>query len=678
MFDEQEIRKTICLMKPENQLFEIRIVYGNKNVYSGYFCEIDTLIRELKHISYTTDCNVYITLNSLNQACYDRTQKNKFERSSKATTSDKDVVGYDWLMVDLDPVRPAGTSSTDEQIEKAKQLGNKIFVFMQSLGFEKPLTAFSGNGVHLLYRVKIKNEAEKVKLLEKSLKTLNMLFSTSDVDVDMKYFNPSRICKLYGTLAQKGTNSTERPHRMSKILGNYGEIKATTMKYLEKLCELYPKQEKPQHYNHYQPQEFDLENWLSNYGIRYQTTVFADGTKYILDCCPFDSNHKGKDACLFQSRNGAIGFHCFHNSCADKTWQDVRLLYEPDAYSKVYDRDYRRPNYQNPNYIIETRPELKEEEGKPVFYTTEQIRLLQTPPEEYMKSGIHEIDRCMRGLKKTYVSVLSGLRASAKSSFISQMLLDIAQQGYRSAIFSGELTPKNFMKWMNLQAAGKAYVMPTKYENFFQCKQGVEKKISTWLNNKLYIYNNDYGNDFELIMEQMEKAVMDHKVDFIVLDNLMALNISRLDHDMYKQQSLFVHNLELFAKRTNTHVLFVAHPRKAMGFLRLEDISGSNDIPNRVDNAFIMHRINEDFKDSYKTRFNKSADHMFPNATNVIEICKDRDGGIQDKFIPLYFERETKRLKNEIAEYKQYDWGDSSDGFAPIGDEVTPFGKEEE
>lgn len=678
MFDEQEIRKTIALMKPEKQLFEIRVVFGNKNVYSGYFNDVDILLRELKHMTYTADCNVYITLNSLNQACFDRTQKNKFERSSKATTSDKDVVGYDWLMVDLDPVRPTGTSSTNEQIEKAKQLGNNIFTFMQSLGFEKPLTAFSGNGVHLLYRVRMKNEAEKVKLLEKSLKTLNMLFSTSEVDVDMKNFNPSRICKLYGTLAQKGTNSKERPHRMSKILGDNEDIKATSMKYLEKLCEMYPKQEKPQHYNHYQPQEFDLEEWLSKYNIGYQSTAFADGTKYILDCCPFDSNHKGKDACLFQSRNGAIGFHCFHNSCSDKTWQDVRLLYEPDAYSKSYEKEYRRPNYQNPNYIIETRPELKEEEGKPVFYTTEQIRLLQAPPEEYIKSGIHEIDRYMRGLKKTYVSVLSGLRASAKSSFISQILLDVAQQGYRSAIFSGELTPKNFLKWMNLQAAGKANVVATQYENFFLCKHGVEEKISKWLDKKLYLYNNDYGNDFELIMDQMEKAVIDHKVDLIILDNLMALNISRLDRDLYKQQSLFVQDLEVFAKRTNTHVLFVAHPRKAIGFLRLEDISGSNDIPNRVDNAFIIHRINDDFKDLYKTRFKKNADDTFPSATNVIEICKDRDGGIQDKFIPLSFEKETKRLKNEIAEYKQYGWGDSSDGFTPLGNEVTPFEEEGE
>ena len=41
-------------------------------------------------------------------------------------------------------------------------------------------------------------------------------------------------------------------------------------------------------------------------------------------------------------------------------------------------------------------------------------------------------------------------------------------------------------------------------------------------------------------------------------------------------------------------------------------------------------------------------------ATNCIEIAKDRDGGTQDVFIPLYYEKETKRLRNDKSEYKVY------------------------
>ena len=59
-------------------------------------------------------------------------------------------------------------------------------------------------------------------------------------------------------------------------------------------------------------------------------------------------------------------------------------------------------------------------------------------------------------------------------------------------------------------------------------------------------------------------------------------------------------------------------------------------------------------------------------ATNVIEIAKDRDGGTQDVFIPLWYELETKRLKNYQSENVIYGW-DNDNGFE-YTDEETPFG----
>src|SRR5581483_3191670 len=44
------------------------------------------------------------------------------------------------------------------------------------------------------------------------------LFDNDRVKLDRKVFNPSRICKLYGTLARKGDPTPERPHRLSRIV----------------------------------------------------------------------------------------------------------------------------------------------------------------------------------------------------------------------------------------------------------------------------------------------------------------------------------------------------------------------------------------------------------------------------------------------------------------------------
>lgn len=671
MLNEKEIRKTIELMKPNSQLFEVRVIFNNKAMYSGYFNDADSLMAAFRELNVRGECNVYITLNSINPACYDRQQKNTFCKNAKITTSDNDIIGYDWLMIDLDPKRPSGTSSTNEQIEKAKEYGNKIYQFMRNLGFSKPLFANSGNGVHLLYRIRLKNSDENRKLIELSLKTLNMLFTSSEIDVDMKNFNQSRVCKLYGTKAQKGANSSDRPHRMSYIIGNPEAIELNDIKYLQKLCDLYPKEEKPQKYNNYQPREFDLEEWMNKYGLRYRKSSYADGTKYILDCCPFDSNHKGKDACIFHSRTGAIGFHCFHNSCADKTWRDVRLLFEPDAYEKRQ-QEYEKRIYAKPNRKQEVK-KIEETDGKPVFYTATDILNFPRKEESFVKSGIHMIDEKMRGFKKGYVSVISGLRASGKSSVISEICLDCVDFENRVGVFSGELAPKNFMRWMNLQAAGKGYVEPTQFDGYYNVSRKYQEKIANWLGDKFLLYNNEYGNDFSAIMEEFEKKIEADKLDLLILDNLMAFNISGLSDNKWDAQTEFVLSLQRLAKRKDIHIVFVAHPRKAMGFLRLDDISGTGDLGNAVDNAFIVHRVNNDFKRLTKLTFGWQDDNEIYQATNVIEIAKDRDGGLQDIFIPLFYEKESKRLKNYQAENKIYGWNKTDDGFSSVEDLEIPF-----
>lgn len=668
MIDEKEIRKAINVLKPNNQLFECRVIYNSRATYSGYFKGADELINGMSGIRDFADCNFYITLNELNCACYDRSQRGRFEKNSKATTSDSDVIGYQWLMVDLDPRRPTGTSSDANQIEKAKTKGNKIYIFMKNLGFEEPVMGFSGNGVHLLYAVNLNNSEDNKMLLKNALATLNMLFADDEVDVDMKNFNPSRVCKLYGTTAQKGSNSTERPHRMSYLVKVPEGIKPTDISYLKKLCDIAPKEEKPQKYNNYQPREFDLEEWLSKYGLRYRKTSYADGTKYILDCCPFDSNHKGKDACVFQSRSGAIGFHCFHNSCADKTWRDVRLLYEPDAYEK------RQQEYERKIYSKSKLEPVKIEpkEGKPVFYTAKDILNLPKEDERFIKTGIADVDRKVRGLKAGYTSVLSGLRASAKSTVLSQICCECIESDNRVGVYSGELSARNFMRWINLQAVGKSYVEPTQFDGYYNVSRKNQEKIADWMEGKFLLYNNDYGNNYRAVIKEFEERIVKNKLDLLILDNLMAFDIKDLADTKYDAQTEFVMSLHNLARKYNVHILFVAHPRKALGFLRLDDISGTGDLANAVDNAFIIHRVNNDFRRLSKMTFGWKDDEPIYGATNVIEIAKDRDGGTQDYFVPLYYEIESKRLKNYKAENKIYSWC-NDDGFEQIAREEIPF-----
>ena len=670
MIDEAEIRRTISTMKPDRELFEIRIIDGKWNV-SGYFTDADTLIRELRRIRMRPNANIYITLNAIKQECYSRKQRDVLIEGATPTTNDNDIQGLEWLMIDIDPKRAAGTSSSNEQIEKAKSKAGIIYTYLKHRGWQLPIVAMSGNGIHLLYAVGLLNNKENVQIMQNALLALDLLFSDGESDIDLKTFNPARVCKLYGTKAQKGSDTPDRPHRMSCIISVPEQIRQNDKELLLSLADCLPKEEPPQKYNSYNPRSFNVEEWMTKHGLKVaQKTDWNGGTKWILEECPFDSSHKGKDASVIQTADGKLCFNCFHNSCADKKWRELRMLYEPEAYERKNQYESRYPNYQNPNYQAVKVQEQKTVDGKPVFYTTEQIRLMESPPEEYIKTGIHVIDRKMRGLKKGFVTCLSGLRACGKSSIISQVAIETVQQGYKVAMFSGELTAKNTLNWLLLQSAGRNYVLSTQYENYYKVRDSVSEKISKWLDEKIYIYNNDYGNNFDEVIAHLNHCVVEHKVDLVILDNLMSININMLDRDKYQQQSLFVEQLENFAKNSNIHIIFVAHPRKSEGFLRLDDVSGSNDIVNRVDNALILHRVNNDFKRLSQQMFKWPESHELYQCSNVIEICKDRDGGVQDEFIPLYFEQESKRLRNTPSEYKNYGWLDVVD---PAEYDSLPF-----
>lgn len=657
--DETEIKKTISVMKPDHQLFEVRVIYGNNNQnLSGYFTDADRLIEGLRHISHK-NCNVYITLNQIDSACYSRMQRDEFYKSVKTSTKDNEIDGYDWLMIDLDPQRVTGVSSSTDELKAAHELGNKIYVALKNLGFEKPICADSGNGVHLLYKICLDNNAERTELVKRCLQALDMLFSNDVIKIDVSNHNPSRICKLYGTLAQKGSNTAERPHRMSHITMMPEVLKVTDISYLQKLADMYPEEpEKPQSYNNYSPNKFDLDSWLQKYGMEYKADRRDDGSvKYILEHCPFDESHNGKDAVIFKSASGAIGFHCFHNSCQGKTWKDVRLLKEPNAYERReavrQERMYHSFNrHMKPPKRVTHEPT----DGSPVFYTAQNILDMKFPDMTFVKTGINVIDKKMRGLGKGQISVWSGLRASGKSSIVSEIGLNAVEDGNNVAYFSGELFAKDFMDWMNLQAAGKAYVVETNNEGFYTTPIEVRKKVAKWLEGHFWLYNNDYGNNFREVIQRFEEIIVKNKLDLLILDNLMALDISDLSESKWDAQKEFVLALKAVASKYKIHLAFIAHPRKSMGFLRFDDIAGTADLGNAVDSAFIVHRVNRDFKRYTGEMFGWKEDNEIYKATNVIEIVKDRHGGNQDVFIPLYYEVESKRLKNERSENVIYGW----------------------
>lgn len=667
IINELELRKAIQQIHPDGELFEVRVINGTKRKpLSGFFRDADTLIKALQKVDLR-NTNVYFTLNEINEDLYYRAQRDCFIMGGN-DTDDDNVDGFKWLFVDLDPERITGISSTDEELKKSFALAKKISAFLKDYGFEDPVKGMSGNGAHLLYRISLENNDINKNLVEKCLKALSMFFDTDEVKVDTANFNPSRVCKLYGTLAQKGAHSEKRPHRMSYMIGDARDVKVTDKVYLEKLAAELPEDvPAPAPYNNYKPSEFDVEEWMDKQGLRYRAKPWNGGTKYILDECPFNHSHKAPDSMVTRMASGALGFKCLHRHCQDYHWRELRLKFEPDAYDEKFNENDKRieegwAQHNRDKAKQETVKAYQDDDSLPDFQTAEMILNRDDPEPEYIRSGINKIDKELGGLEKGKVSIISGLRAAAKSTLLSEIMLNSLEDNHVVVAYSGELTDKSFMNWMYLQAAGKGNVKQSaKFENNYYVEYETKKKIAQWMDTRLWLYNNVKSNLPSYLLKKVRAKAVETKADLIIIDNLMAVDVQELNRaNEYDAQTKFLWELKHIAQDCNCHLILVAHPRKSLGFLRLEDVSGSNNIVNIIDNAFIIHRNNADFKEKSKTILKSvGADWMTQegsHVTNVVEIAKDREHGTCDVFIDLYYEPGSKRLKNYPSESIVYSW----------------------
>lgn len=658
--DESQVYRWFDIMKGDNELVEIRLIGSNKNA-SGYFRDARTLIDAIK--PYTDTHNVYFTLNKIDPACYGREQRDRVLQRVKNTTSDAEIVCRDWVLVDLDAKRLSGVCSTKEEAIKAYEKGQEVYKYLMDNGFYEPIVVFSSSGVHLYLRCALLNNEENTKLVKRFLNALSMLFSDEHVDCDTSVFNAARISRLPGSYSCKGANNDPtRPQRMCRFLKVPDEIKINNREYFEAIANLYPDEEvKPTRENNYSTEKFDLDAFLQkhNIGVKKIETV-AGGKKYVLEHCVFNEQHRAKDAVIFQKDNGALAYVCLHASCSHYTWKDVRLKFEPDAYSK---KDYREFQFKQKYYgVAQPEPYVPVEEtddkGKK-WLTSKDIKRKREQDIVAIPTGYTYLDKAIRGFILGEVTILSGSNGSGKSSWLNSVMLNIIQRGFKVACFSGELTDYNVMKWLAQSAAGKNYVYKLEGSDYsYEVNDAAYEKISEWLNEKFYLFNNNYGNNFSQVLSDLEEVVQ-KGAQFIVIDNLMALQISNFSGDKNEKQKQFILEVVEFAKKRNVHVVVVCHPRKESGaqtLLRKESIAGSSDLSNAVQNVAIVHRCGEDFCKRASEFFGKEKAEKYMEYSNVVEWCKSRSYGVVDYLVGMYYEAETKRFKNYKAEHIVYNW----------------------
>jgi len=216
--------------------FEVRGLtqYRGKTLY-GYFKDPILAANAICQRDESSIAGWYATMNPVHPDCYLRQPDVIVSAPSGSGTSDPEILYRTELLIDIDPKRISGISSTDAQHDFAMEIAKSIEKHLLAYGFPNPCVVDSGNGVHLrykLYRGDFPNDDETKRLLQTVLQILADKFNGDGIEIDRKVFNASRICRIPGTWARKGQNVPSNPHRLCTQLipfDTFGDLRRETV-----------------------------------------------------------------------------------------------------------------------------------------------------------------------------------------------------------------------------------------------------------------------------------------------------------------------------------------------------------------------------------------------------------------------------------------------------------------
>ena len=370
MTDANEITHALRLWFQAGDVFEVRVLdavsadYRREHIESGYF--------DYEHISAVPEAlkrllsfrGVYVTVNPVNPDLLARAVNRLRPAGRNPTTADTDIVRRRWLLIDCDPRRASGVSSSNAEHESALDKAREIRDGLSSLGWADPIMTDSGNGAQLMYRIDL--PADDGELVRRVIGEIAKA-SSEQVAIDTSVHNPARIWRLPGTMNCKGDSIPERPHRMARILEEPQDIVSVSREQMQDIVSYQNEDTQTDvpddEWKHTMP-AFDLDSWIAQYCPELGSPQpWKGGRKWIFPVCPFNEAHTNKSAVLIQEPSGAVAFKCHHNGCSGNDWRALRELREPGCYDRreVANSDVDLSGILKPNRIE------KQEKEAPLF-----------------------------------------------------------------------------------------------------------------------------------------------------------------------------------------------------------------------------------------------------------------------------------------------------------------------
>lgn len=303
---------------------------------SGLFNDMSPLLRAIE--PRLVEGALYSTLNRPTP----RPVANAF---GSAPLKNEDMEFIRRIPFDFDPIRPAGVSSSDIELEAAIECRNVVVNAMLSLGWPMPATALSGNGAHAVWRCSLKADERWTRAAQVIYSQIKSqfadMFEARQVQFDTCVRNPGRILRLYGTVNRKGEHTVERPHRLAsvRIPPTWQNVTAAQVKRLtDNWAPAYQREVKQARSDQRITGQGDYStlnvvDWFRAKGM-YEKPA---GYQVHSVKCPWEDEHSTHgdhaDTVVFENPGSWPGFYCHHAHCTGRNIRDVMVAFgDADAY----------------------------------------------------------------------------------------------------------------------------------------------------------------------------------------------------------------------------------------------------------------------------------------------------------------------------------------------------------
>ncbi|XP_030196959.1 twinkle mtDNA helicase [Gadus morhua] len=197
-------------------------------------------------------------------------------------------------------------------------------------------------------------------------------------------------------------------------------------------------------------------------------------------------------------------------------------------------------------------------------------------------SRFPELNRILKGHRKGELTVFTGPTGSGKTTFISEVALDLCMQGVNTLWGSFEINNVRLAKIMLTQ-----FSMQRLEDNL--------ERYDYWADQfeelPLYFMTFHGQQNIKTVLDTMQHAIYLYDINHVVIDNLQfMMGQENLSVDKFAVQDHIVGAFRKFATNSCCHVTLIIHPRKEEDDRELQTASifGSAKASQEADNVLIL------------------------------------------------------------------------------------------